>query len=393
MPMKYFIKILCIVFPALLTVSCIVPYEPEELLNLDDIIVVEGNISLTGPFTIQITRSAPISSYQYGQKTIKFERNANVYVTDKQGRKYMPETNTAKGEYLFDFSALHPDHQEEYKLVVESMDGHTYETDFKKSSHSSSMELHYKVDTLEDKVRIFVSSHDQNGLSKYYNWQYIETWDYVSQLPSYCYFDVLEVKETKNNKPWMYRCWNSRESSDIILLETSSLSEDRITDYELHSINFRDIRITQHYTIEVVQTVLDSEAYKYMENMRKNSYDIGNLFSPQPNEISGNIRCVTDQSVRAIGFVTVCNSVRKRLLIDCVGLPGYPREAMPQDTLVPLDAKVSTMLSLIQEGYSPYMIDPMANVSYWNLTRCIDCRSKGGQPEVPFFWPVEWPRF
>ncbi len=318
MPMKYLINILCIVFPALLAVSCIIPYEPEELLNLDDIIVVEGNISLTGPFTIKITRSAPISSYQYGQKAIKFERNANVYVTDKEGRKYMPETKTAEGEYLFDFSSQNPDLQDEFKLVVESMDGHTYETDFKKSTSSSSMELHYKIDTLEEKIKIFVNSHDQNGLSKYYNWRYNETWDYVSQLPSYCYFDVKEVKETKNNRPWMYRCWDSRESSEILLVETSSLSEDKIVDYELHSINFRDIRITQHYTIEVVQTVLDSEAYTYMENMKKNSYNIGNLFSPQPNEISGNIHCVTDQSKRAIGFVTVCNSVRKRLFIDCI---------------------------------------------------------------------------
>lgn len=390
---KYFFTITAILLPVLIWVSCIVPYEPEELINLDDIIVVEGNISLTGPFTIRITRSAPISSYQYGQKTIKYERNAKVYVRDKQGRIFNPNTSTSEGEYLFDFAALHPDQKEEYQLVIESLDGQRYETDFRKSRHTSNMELHYKIDTLAEKLSIYVNSYDADGRSKYYYWQYSETWDYVSQMPAYCYFDVSVVKETENLRPWMHRCWNSQGSSEILLVETSSLSQDRIRDLEIHSIEFRDIRITQHYTIEVTQTVLDNDAFQYMENMRKNSYDIGDIFSPQPNEISGNIRCVTDPSVRAIGFVSVCNSIRQRLFINCVGLPGYIREPMPSDTIVPLDAKVTTMLSLIQMGYTPHTIDPMAEVSYWNLTRCIDCRSKGGKPVVPPFWPVEWPWF
>ncbi|MDD2289437.1 MAG: DUF4249 domain-containing protein [Bacteroidales bacterium] len=391
--MKYLYKLTGIVFLALILVSCIVPYEPEELVNLDDIIVVEGNISLTGPFSVRITRSAPISSYQYGQKTIKYERNARVFVRDKQGQTYMADSVTAYGEYLFDFSGQHPGLQEEYQLVIESQDGRTYETDFRKSRHSSDMELHYKIDTVAEKISIYVSSHDQAGLSRYYYWQYSETWDYVSQMAAYCYFDVSSVKETKNNRPWMHRCWDSRASSEILLVETSSLVQDRIVDLEIHSINFRDIRITQHYCIDVTQTVLDNDAYLYMENMRRNSYDIGDIFSPQPNEISGNIRCVTDPSVRAIGFVSVCNSVRKKLFINCIGLPSYIREPMPPDTIVPLDAKVSLMISLIQLGYSPHTVDPLAKATYWNLTRCIDCRSKGGKPVVPTFWPVEWPWF
>lgn len=57
-PMKYLVKLMGMILPALIAVSCIVPYEPEELVNLEDIIVVEGNISLTGPFTIRISRSA-----------------------------------------------------------------------------------------------------------------------------------------------------------------------------------------------------------------------------------------------------------------------------------------------------------------------------------------------
>jgi len=392
-PMKYLVKLMGMILPALIAVSCIVPYEPEELVNLEDIIVVEGNISLTGPFTILISRSAPISTFQSGQRTVKYERNATVYVIDSQGNKYHPYNRTADGEYLFDFSVQQPDQELEYQLVVESLDGNTYESDLRQARHSSNMELHYVVDTLAEELSIYVNSYDVTGQSKHYNWKFTETWDYISQLAAYTYFDVFEVKSTENKRPWNHRCWNSQQSSEILLKETSTLSEDRIKDLKIHTIKFRDLRITQHYLIEVTQTVLDSDAYNYLENMRKNSNDIGDLFSPQPNEISGNIRCVTDPDTRAIGFVSVCNSITKKLLIDCTGLPGYVREPMPEDTLMSLEADISSLLELHSMGYSPHMIDAQAGVSHWNLTRCIDCRSKGGVPMVPAFWPIEWPWF
>jgi hypothetical protein len=66
---------------------------------------------------------------------------------------------------------------------------------------------------------------------------------------------------------------------------------------------------------------------------------------------------------------------------------------LPEDKTLPLNASAQNLARLKQEGYSPYMVDPMANASVWNLTRCIDCRSKGGKPEVPSFWPPKWPTY
>ncbi len=390
---KYLLKILGIVFPALMTVSCIVPYEPRELLHQEGTLVVEGNISITGPFDIQISRSAALPTTSSSPGSIQYEHNAQVYVRDGNGTIYMSESHSAYGEYHFDFSNQSPNVEGEYQLVIELRDGTTYESDLRKARNSSNMELHYKIDTLQEKVIIYVDTYDISGESTHYNWKFRETWDYVSQIMSLAYLEDNVVKETENFRPWMYRCWDSRESSEILLVETSSLSEDRINDLVLHTINFSDIRITQHYSIEVIQTVLDRDAYAYLKNMKKNSNDIGDLFSPQPNEISGNIRCVSDPSVRAVGFVSVCNSVKKRLFINCLGLPGYPRERLPEDTLMPLSANAQSLIRLKQEGFSPYMVDPMAKASYWNLTRCIDCRSKGGTINIPSFWPAEWPRF
>ncbi|NLA15423.1 MAG: DUF4249 domain-containing protein [Bacteroidales bacterium] len=390
---KYFVKIIGVLAAAFVAVSCIVPYEPAELLHREGTLVVEGNISITGPFSIKITRSAPISAGRPGANNLFYENHALVYVRDEVGKIFLPDSVSHLGEYIFDFSDRLPDLNASYQLVIESPDGKIYESDLRKAKYSSDMELHYKIDTLEEKVSIFVDTYDLTGGSTYYHWQYEETWDYVSQIRARAFFDGSKVVETDDSNPWMYRCWNSSKSSNILLLETTSLSEDKIKDFLLQTIEYRNIRITQHYSIEVVQTVLDKDAYDYWQNMRKNSTEIGGLFSPQPNEISGNINCVSDPSVRAVGFVSVCNSVSKRLFVDCTSLPGYVRTRLPDDTLMSLSANIYGLQRLKQMGFSPYLVDNQMEVSYWNLTKCIDCRSKGGTPEVPPFWPPEWPRY
>lgn len=385
--------IIVTVMLVLCATSCVFPYDPEELSHKEGVLVVEGNISVTGPFTIQITRTAVLPSGNSTPGSIQYERNAVVYVKDNQGNTYKPLSHSVFGEYYFDFSDQSPDLKSEYRLVVESEDGHVYESDWRQTQQESNMELHYKIDTVDKKVIIYADAYDITGEATHFNWKFVETWDYVSQVMAIAYLDGNKVIETENFRPWMYRCWDSRASSEILLVETSALSENTIKDFVIQTLEYRDIRITQHYSIEVIQTVLDKDAYYYLQNMKKNSNDIGGLFSPQPHELSGNIKCSTDPSIRAVGFVSVCNSVSKRLFIDCTGLPGYVRERLPEDKTMPLNASAQSLARLKQEGYSPYMVDPMANASVWNLTRCIDCRSKGGKPEVPSFWPPKWPTY
>lgn len=382
------------VFTALFVVSCISPYDPKELQHRESVLVVEGNISITGPFTIQITRTATLPSGNSSPGSIQYERNAEVYVEDSHGHIYRPLSHSEYGEYYFDFSDQSLDLQAKYRLVIESEDRHTYESDWRNTEHSSNLELHYKNDTIGRKIIIYADAYDISGEAMHFNWRFIETWDYVSQIMALAYLDKSNiVHETEDYRPWMYRCWDSRTSSEILLVETSTLSENTIKDFVIQTLEYQDIRITQHYSIEVIQTVLDKDAFDYMQNMKKNSNDIGGLFSPQPHEISGNIKCVTDPNVRTVGFVSVCNTVSKRLFIDCTSLPFYVRERLPEDTLMPLKASIQSLARLRQEGYSPYMVDPMAEASVWNLTRCIDCRSKGGKPEVPSFWPPKWPTY
>jgi len=250
----------CTVLTGAILISCVVPYEPAALTDREGYIVVEGNISLTSPFTIQISRSAGISSVQSGAKNIKYERTANVYVRDRQNNTYAPVSVSELGEYFFDFSSQDPDPTGEYQLVIHSgLDGNTYESEFEQAKLSGTMELSYVKDEAAQEFRILVNSHDSEKNSRYYYWTYIETWDYVSRIRSDCYFNGIKVVKVQQ-PAYMYRCWKSEPASDILLLETTNLSEDRVKDFPIRKIPYMNTRISQHYSIEVTQTILTPQA-------------------------------------------------------------------------------------------------------------------------------------
>ena len=139
--------IIGIAFAILFTTSCIVPYEPKELLHREGILVVEGNISITGPFTIQITRTAALPSGNSPPGSIHYEHQAEVYVKDSRGKIYRPLSHSVYGEYHFDFSDQSLDVESEYRLVIESEDGHVYESDWRQTKteqqHETSLQKRY----------------------------------------------------------------------------------------------------------------------------------------------------------------------------------------------------------------------------------------------------------
>lgn len=372
--------------------SCVESFIPDDLKDAQSVLVVEGNISLNGPFEIQLSRSTTMAIPAGGNREMKYENYANVYVVSQDGEKYPPLDNPVKeGRYAFDLSSLSLDESKQYHLLIETpKDNQAYESAPLTSQHSTDMTVGYVIDTISQEVRIHVSTYDPTGNSRFYTWRFEETWDYVSQLAAYCYFDGAYLMETPN--PFKHRCWDSARSTDVIVLGTEDLSEDRVVDYVIQTIPFKDIRISQHYSILVTQTVLDKDAYEFYQNMRKNSNDIGSLFSPQPNEINGNIRCTTQPDLAVVGHVSVCSSVTKRIFVDCLHLPkSY--FLVEEDKVLSLDAPSYEYIILQRQGYEPYTTDPMQRTVSWNKQRCVHCTYRGGIVSRPSYWPIEWPSY
>lgn len=367
--------------------SCIVPFEPKDLVSSEPVLVVEGSISVKSPFEIILSRTVNLD---YGTNPT-YVSDATVVVLDDAGNTYPSLGETSDGHYAFDFSSSSSiNTNNKFWLKIITKTGETYESEPQKPLSTPSFELSYVHDDEKQEMRVMVSTNNPEGTSKFYMWTYQETWDYVSYLTAYCYFDTKSGLVDLGGNPWMHRCWKKRNSSDIVLTSTERLSEDRVKDFVIQTIPYTDNSITQHYLIRVTQTVISETAYYYMENMRKNSNDIGGIFSPQPNEIKGNITCTSDPATPALGYVMVSDRQTASMLVDCRKLPK-PKEETVADTIVSLNMPFRDMKEVYTMGYRPYLIDAMSNSSQWNIARCVDCRMLGGTVEVPEEWPAGLP--
>jgi hypothetical protein len=77
------------------------------------------------------------------------------------------------------------------------------------------------------------------------------------------------------------------------------------------------------YSINVKQYTWTKEGYEFLEKMKKNTEVTGSVFDPQPSELKGNIRNVSDPTEPVIGFFNICNIEQKRFWIKNSDVPGW----------------------------------------------------------------------
>ena len=119
-------------------------------------------------------------------------------------------------------------------------------------------------------------------------------------------------------------CWKSQNSSSILLANSLRLESDIINEAPIVLIPESDDRILVRYSILVKQYALSSDAYNFFELMKKNSEEIGSIFSPQPSELRGNIHCVTNPDEYVVGFITSSTVTEKRIFITQFDVRPWP---------------------------------------------------------------------
>jgi hypothetical protein len=147
-----------------------------------------------------------------------------------------------------------------------------------------------------------------------------------------------------------------------------------------------DRRISALYSMELFQMAISEEAYKYWDNIRKNSDQIGGIFSPQPSEIKGNIKCITDPSEKVIGYICASKTSKKRIFAkgEDIGVYEYPNNCevvtVNSENPVPIGDLWDSGMDIVS------FIPPPFSESFWASKRCVDCRIYGTKSK-PSFWP------
>ena len=301
------------------TVSCRKQYNPPVLIAPSSYLVVEGVINSGSDSTfIKVSHTVRLSS----KTTTNQEPNATVMVQGDQNVSY-PLVETGNG--IYSCAGLHLDNGHKYRLNIKTANGKQYLSDYVPVLNSppiDSISYDTKGTPSGSGLNIYASTHDQNNKTRYYRWDYQETWIIHANYESFYKSngDTVLLRDLINDN--IYTCWQNDISSTIILGSSAKLSQNVIFENPITSIVSTAEKLGDEYSIKVSQYALSAEAYAFFTSLKKNTEQLGSIFDAQPSEISGNIHSVTNPAEPVIGFICVGSSSSQRIFIKKGQLPG-----------------------------------------------------------------------
>lgn len=368
-------------FIVLQVVYCKKPYEPAVLKAANNYLVVDGliNIGAGGITTISLSRTKNLTDTVVSIP----ELHAAVSIQDAGGASYPLQESGADGTYTS--RSLNLDRNSKYRLVITTSNRARYQ------SEPVSGKVTPPVDSITwqqpDNINLYVYTHDVNNSVRFYRWQYVETWEYHSAYdsPYGVANGLIYVRDTSN---FVHICYNSRNSTSIILGTSAALSQDVISAAPLAIIPRNDARMEYRYSILVKEYAMLPEAYYYWQIIQKNSQQLGTLFDLQPSQLVGNIHSVTNPAEPVVGFVSAGTEQQKRIFINRLELFNW--KIPPSNDYCPvLDIAQNPGNFAIFDYFDPSFV-PWYFTSGGGLKiskkECIDCTLKGGTNHKPSFW-------
>ena len=347
--------------------GCVESYEPPVIKEVNHYLVVEGRINTDGEIsTIKLSRSTNLSDTAYIQE----EEGAVVAVVGEN--MHMSLTPQGKGVYS---ASLNINTAQPYYLEITTEEGKVYRSQELIGKYTPPIDsINWEI-LPEQQIQLYVNTHDPTNESQYYQWDYVETWEFHAAYQSYLnYVNGKLIPRTEANQ--IYTCWHSDHSTSILLGSSAQLSEDIIYQKPLVTVPFK-WKLSSKYSILVTQYTLTQEAYQYLENMKKNSEDLGSFFDSQPVELQGNLYCVTTPGEPVIGYVTSGVQQEKRIYITSQEVDYFEFDRNCETQTVSGDEDFDKL------GLVPLYSDPLGIISTTKF--CGDC-SLRGTTEKPSFW-------
>lgn len=372
-------------------VSCIYPFNPEIPANETDMLVMEGEITAGQESYFVATKTLPLDSNMVLAEPLAL---TSIYVEGEKGsiyKSYRKEESeddkflgNKKISYAVDTRNL--DKSERHRLVFQ-YNKKSYATDWLSFVEAPPIDsLTYRIS--KDSLNLEIIGHAKgvNDTSRYYKWEYIEDWEVTANYhEDYILVNGVPVKKPKDQID-NYYCWNHSKSSEINLYTTESISQNIIKEAVVKSIDKHDKRIMSLYRIDVYLKSLTKEAYKYWETLLRNNEETGDIFSPQPNEMRGNIYCVDDPNEVVLGYITSSAASTKRLYINYIDHKFYkskdscaPFEFEPKEGDTPSDAWGVYQVEWNDDG-------TMIVKTFYIEKRCLSCLYYGTKDK-----PEDWP--
>lgn len=368
------------VFIALLIVlsQCIEEYTPPDTPD-QNMLVVDGFLDgSTGSCRVKLTRSQKLGSQEEPNKEI----GALVRLEKKDGEGYTLSMIEA-GVYEISNVSVQPN--QEFRITIETQDGKEFYSDYTRLTHVPAIDS-VTWAPVDEGVEIQVTTHDPTNTSRYYQWNFEETWQYTSAYEGVMIYneDGTVGISTEN----IYNCWQSESSTAILIESSEKLEEDVIYKKPLLTLPKSTDKYIIRYSVLVKQRVLTEEAYYFWLQMQKNTENLGTLFDPMPSQVIGNIHSTGGSPV--LGYFSAGNVSEKRMFLTHAELPdGYPYNR----NFPGCEEKIVMLADLPNFDDSKFLLtDPVTMggvilIGYeYSTHNCVDCRKRGGTNSQPDYW-------
>ncbi|HZF63213.1 MAG TPA: DUF4249 domain-containing protein [Chitinophagaceae bacterium] len=359
-----------------LVIGCKERFEPNLPALSKSYLVVEGSINGGDvPTRITLSRSSPVNT----PKNFLPEENALVIV-EGEDNSSQSLTNSGDGAYLSSGLTLNQSIRYRVKILT---GGKEYVSEYVSIKSTPPID---SINWIEEDggVNIYANTHDPQNNTRYYRWNFEETWEIHSAFSaSYRYVDGVVRPTNSSIDPDIYFCWKYDHSKYILVGSSAKLETDVIFRQPLLSMRYGEERIGVRYSILVRQYAIEKQEYDFLSQMKKNTESLGTIFDPQPSALRGNIRCVTDPDDPVVGYVGASVVREQRIFIRAAEISA-PRFKMtcPTDT-IPVDSIYFAVPASLP--YNAVQRGPSIDSYLVSTPRCVDCTLRGTNVK-PSFW-------
>ena len=385
----------------LLTASCIYPFEPETP-PVDRCLVFEGNLVIGESSTMSVRLLQPLSgSIVIATDTWNINGEARVECTDGTVINGVPRLR-GSNEVAFIFNLTNASAKEAYRVwFTDDETKKVYRSNWMKVEKAPLIErIDFVPDDKNVKVRLTLTGPTDD--TRYFCWTYTEDWEIHSDfLPLYLYrygVDPYNIRglayEEIQGEYDKYYCWNRASSKELFVADTRDLNSRTLPARQIAEFGRTTPRCQELYCISVTAYGISADRYAYIHHMNEVSNIQGDLFSPNPSAMRGNLRCEQDSTELVLGYVGVCQTTMTRAFFEgtryYTGRVDYSVRFFP-NLSEPLEAESN------EKGYDYfYMLDnrPLYLVAdengdekmQWAPRRCVDCTVHGTKNK-PSYWP------
>jgi hypothetical protein len=375
--------LLSISFCIVIYIGCKKPYNPPAIQFDNKFLVIDGTLinSADSPSVFTLSRTIKLTDTTFSSAA---ERGATVSVDGSSGESY-PFIEQAGGVYKSNPLLLNSANK--YRLKIITSSGDQYLSDFVEVQQAP------PIDSItwqqQNDVMLYINTHDPSDNTKYYRWDFTETWQYTAPLKSELGVEnglIYYVEDRPNDQK--YNCWSTDNSSEILVGSSIGLNQDVINRAPIGTVPQNSIKINVRYSILVKQYAITENAYQYFSILKKNTENLGSIFDAQPTQLIGNIHSVKNPSEVVIGYFTASSAQQKRIFInrDEVANWNYIYQGQSCD-MIPIEQNPTNFLlyTYPDPGYTAYYFFGMTGLEL-NRVSCLDCTLQGGTNQKPSYW-------